>query len=177
MECTLAVSKVNNRRVAHLFPKKCPHDRQYGSKVWHSLMVDNGANTDVVGLSQLRAFETHKGLTMPFRRQTARINNAGGSSFVVGKAVDHFPLPLDGSFEEFSSKVLDGDAPMLIEKPLISAMGWHLCEFSNTIKTYSGRLSPVHQWNGHLFCLSLPCLSSLRQTPTQQIVQTALSLE
>lgn len=56
--------------------------------------------------------------------------------------------------------MLDGDAPMLIGKPLMSAMGWQLCEFSNTIKTSSGHLLPVHQWNGHLFLYWPPVLSS-----------------
>lgn len=104
MERPLAVLKVGNRRVARPFPKKRPHDRQYGSKGWRGLMVDNGANTDVVGLAQLRAFETHTGLAMPFRRQTAKINNAGGSSVVVGQAVGRFPLHPGGSFEEVSFK-------------------------------------------------------------------------
>lgn len=155
MQRPITALKVGNRRVARKMSKKratgTGSDRHYGSQGWRGLMVDNGANTDVVGLAQLRAFETHTGLAMPFRRTTAKITNAGGSSIVIGQAVGRFPLHTGGAFEEVSFKVLDGDAPMLIGKPLMSAMGWKLCELSNTITTSTGRLLPVQQWNGHLF--------------------------
>lgn len=151
LERPLLAQKVGGRRVARPMSKTHSTDRSYGCHGWRGLMVDNGANTDVVGLAQLRAFESHTGLAMPFRRQSAKISNAGGSSIVVGKAVGRFPLHPGGSFEEVSFKVLDGDAPMLIGKPLMSAMGWKLCELSNTITTSSGHLLPVQQWNGHLF--------------------------
>lgn len=129
-------------------PKNRLPGRHFGSKFSRGIMVDNGANTDVVGLAQLRAFETNTGLAIPLRWQTAKIHNAGGSSVVVGQAVGRFPLHPGGSFEEFSFKVLYGDASMLPEsvigKPSMSAMYWKLCELSNTTTTSSGLPLPVN---------------------------------
>lgn len=130
---------------------RIPTGSGYDSSVWRGLMVDNGANTDVVGESQLRAFENHTGFSVPYVQKAQQISNAGGTSPVVGIATARFPLHANGDFEEVSFKVLSGDAPMLIGLPLMTAMGWKLCKLSNTVATASGNILPLHQWNGHLF--------------------------
>lgn len=55
-------------------------------------MVDNEANTDVGGHSQLQAFESHTGLRMPFVQKVARISNEGGGATVFGVAKGRFPI-------------------------------------------------------------------------------------
>eukprot|EP00173_Palmaria_palmata_P003375 Plantae.Rhodophyta-Palmaria_palmata.ctg3528.p2 GENE.Plantae.Rhodophyta-Palmaria_palmata.ctg3528~~Plantae.Rhodophyta-Palmaria_palmata.ctg3528.p2 ORF type:complete len:106 (-),score=14.91 Plantae.Rhodophyta-Palmaria_palmata.ctg3528:734-1051(-) len=104
MQRPLVALKVGTRRVAGPMPKYCRPDRRYGSEVWRGLMVDNGANTDVVGLAQLRALEKHTGLAIPFRGQTAKIQNAGGAQSSSVKLLVVFLCTLIDLLEKFPSK-------------------------------------------------------------------------
>lgn len=98
-ERPIAALKIGKRRYDRDPARASRRKSSRGDSLLRGLMVDDGANTDVVVEQQLKAFEGHTGATMPYKKTVSHIGNASGSAPVVGIVTARLPIYPDAEFE------------------------------------------------------------------------------